>query len=67
MKYYADMNDAPVTDLSRQVSIKTENHLIDFELTGVCRSFVNIMSDGNVVLLKFVLTLTAAVSKYFAQ
>ena len=29
-KYYADMNDAPVTDLLRQASIKTENHLMDF-------------------------------------
>ena len=24
------MNDAPVTDLLRQATIKTENHLIDF-------------------------------------
>ena len=30
LKYYADMNDAPVTDLSRQASIKTENHLMAF-------------------------------------
>ena len=30
LKYYADMNDAPVTDLLRQASIKTENHVIDF-------------------------------------
>ena len=30
LKHYADMNDAPVTDLLRQASIKTENHLIDF-------------------------------------
>ena len=30
LKYYADMNDAPVTELSRQASIKTENHLMDF-------------------------------------
>ena len=29
-KYYADMNDATVTDLLRQASIKTENHLMDF-------------------------------------
>ena len=29
-QYYADMNDAPVTDLFRQASIKTENHLIYF-------------------------------------
>ena len=30
LEYYADMNDAPVTDLLRQDSIKTENHLMDF-------------------------------------
>ena len=26
ISYYADMNDAPVTDLLRQAIIKTENH-----------------------------------------
>ena len=30
MNYYADMNDAPVTDLLIQASIKTENHLMAF-------------------------------------
>ena len=30
LKYYADMKDAPVTNLSRQASIKTENHLMAF-------------------------------------
>ena len=30
MKYYADMNDAPVTDLLRQENLKTKNHLISF-------------------------------------
>ena len=30
MKYYADLNDAPVFDLLRQASIKTKNHLMDF-------------------------------------
>ena len=30
LKYYADLNDAPVTDLLRQSNIKTENHLMDF-------------------------------------
>ena len=30
MKYYADINYATVTDLLRQASIKTENHLMDF-------------------------------------
>ena len=30
LKYYADLNDAPVTDLLRQASIKTKNNLMDF-------------------------------------
>ena len=30
LKYYADMNDAPVSDLMRQSSIKTENRFMDF-------------------------------------
>ena len=30
LKYYAEMNDAPVYYLLRQASIKNENHLIHF-------------------------------------
>ena len=30
MKYYADMNDAPVTDLLIKASINTENHFMAF-------------------------------------
>ena len=30
LKYDADLNDAPVTDLLRQANIKTKNHLMDF-------------------------------------
>ena len=30
LKYYADINDAPVTDLLKQANIKTKNHLMDF-------------------------------------
>ena len=30
LKYYADMNDAPVSDILRQASIKTEKQLMDF-------------------------------------
>ena len=30
LKYYANINDTLVSDLLRQASIKTENHLIDF-------------------------------------
>ena len=34
LKYYAGMNDAPVTDPLRQASIKTENYLMDFSDSG---------------------------------
>ena len=30
LKYYAYLNDAPITDLLRQANIKTKNHLIAF-------------------------------------
>ena len=30
LKYYADLNDAPVTYLLWQSNIKTKNHLMDF-------------------------------------
>ena len=30
LKYYADLNDAPVTDILRQADIKTKNHLMAF-------------------------------------
>ena len=30
LKYYADLNDATVTDLLRQANINTKNHLMDF-------------------------------------
>ena len=30
LKYYADLNDAQVTDLLRQANIKTKNHLMAF-------------------------------------
>ena len=30
LKYYADLNDAPVTDLLRQSNVNTNNHLMDF-------------------------------------
>ena len=30
LKYYANMNDAPITDLLRQDNIKIENQLMDF-------------------------------------
>ena len=30
LNYYADLNDAPLYDLSRQANIKTKNHLMAF-------------------------------------
>ena len=30
LKYYADVNDASLTDLLIQASIRTDNHLMDF-------------------------------------
>ena len=30
LDYYANINDAPVSDLLRQASIKTDNKLMDF-------------------------------------
>ena len=34
LKYYANINDASVSDLLRQASIKTENHLMDFSYSS---------------------------------
>ena len=34
LKYYADMNYAPVTDQLIQAIIKTENHLMDFSYSS---------------------------------
>ena len=30
LKYYADLNDASVSDMLRQANIKTKNHFMDF-------------------------------------
>ena len=30
LKYYADLNDALVTDILRPANLKTKNHLMDF-------------------------------------
>ena len=30
LKYYTDLNDAPVTDFLRQANIKNKNHLVAF-------------------------------------
>ena len=47
LKYYADMNNAPVSDLLRQSSINTENNFMDFsysswqDFTDTCRSTIS--------------------------
>ena len=40
LKYYADLNDAPVTDLLRQANIKTKNPLMDFSDSS-CQAFLD--------------------------
>ena len=30
LKYYVDLNDAPLTNLLKQANIKTKNHLVAF-------------------------------------
>ena len=34
LKYYADLNDAPVTDILIQANIKTKNHLMTFSYSS---------------------------------
>ena len=34
LKYYADLNDAPITDILRQANIKTKNHLMAFSYSS---------------------------------
>ena len=54
LKYYTDLNDAPVTDLLRQPSIKTKNHLMAFSDsswkyftdTGISTGAYNIFYQG---------------------
>ena len=34
LKYYSNLNDAPVTDILRQANIKTKNHLMAFSYSS---------------------------------
>ena len=34
LKYYGDLNNAPVTDILRQANINTKNHLMDFSYSS---------------------------------
>ena len=40
LNYFSDINDAPVSDLLRQASIKTENQLMDFS-DSIWKDFPN--------------------------
>ena len=50
--YYADMNDAPVTDLLRKASIKTENHFVDFMI--IVGNIVKTLSEAQEHTLSFI-------------
>ena len=57
LKYYADLNDAPVTDILRQANIKTKNHLMafsdsswqDFPDTGISTGAYTIFYQGGTI------------------
>ena len=57
LKYYADMNEVPVSDMLRQAIIKTENHLMafsdsswqDFLDTGKSTGAYNIFHQGGII------------------
>ena len=51
LKYYADLNDAPVTDLSRQANIKTKNHLMAFSDSSLQDCPDNGRSTGAYIIL----------------
>ena len=51
LTYYADMNDPPVTDLLRQASIKTENHLMAFYDSGWQDFPDTVRSTGSYIIL----------------
>ena len=65
LKYYADLNDSPVTDILRQSNIKTKNHLMafyDYSLkycpdtgrsTGVYIILLTYIRDNNTLGLKY--------------
>ena len=56
LKYYADMNDAPVDDLLRQSSIKTENHLMAQKLAEVQKhklSFIKVVKLNMVHMFQY--------------
>ena len=57
LKYYEDLNDAPVTDLLRQANIKTNNNLVAFSnsswqdcpFTGrITRAYIILYQGGSI-------------------
>ena len=46
LKYHADLNDAPVTDLLRQANINTKNHLMAHSDSSWKDSLYTVRSTG---------------------
>ena len=51
LKYYAYINDAPVSDLLRQSSIETKNHLMDFSGSSCQDCPDTVRSTGSYIIL----------------
>ena len=73
LKYYIDLNDAPVTDLLRQANIKTNNHLMDFSdsaLHKLARFSANpgkVQFEGLMHLLRYIRENKTLGLKYYAD
>ena len=52
LKYYADLNDASVTDLLRQANINTKNHLVDFSDSS-CQDFTDTVRRTGAYIIFF--------------
>ena len=50
LKYYADLNDAPVTDLLRQANIKTNNNLMAFSDSSWQDCLYTVRSKGAYII-----------------
>ena len=64
LKYYADLNDALVTDLLRQASIKTNNHLMVFSDSSVWTILPTRIRKIHQVVLGFNIGLSQEISHW---
>ena len=54
LQYYADMNDAPVSDLLRQASIKNDKKLMDFSDSSCQDCLDTDISTGEYIIFDLV-------------